>query len=158
MIRMFRGVLAIGAVLFLSAAPAGAQVDRATLAGSVSDSNGGVIPGATVSITNLATGLESHQVTNETGAYQMADLIPGKYRVDVELSGFKKSSQVVTLEVGQRGRLDVELAVGNFAETVTVAETPQLLQTTDASIGAVIPQSQVANLPLAIRNWDDLLA
>ncbi|MBZ5557091.1 MAG: TonB-dependent receptor, partial [Acidobacteriia bacterium] len=46
----------------------------------------------------------------------------------------------------------------NFAETVTVAETPQLLQTTDASIGAVIPQSQVANLPLAIRNWDDLLA
>ena len=158
MIRMFRWALALGAVLFLTAAPARAQVDRATLAGSVSDSNGGVIPGATVSVTSLATGVAAHQVTNETGAYQVANLIPGKYRVDVELSGFKKSSQVVTLEVGQRGRLDVELAVGNFAETVTVAETAQLLQTTDASIGAVIPQSQVANLPLAIRNWDDLLA
>jgi len=65
---------------------------------------------------------------------------------------------VVTLEVGQRARVDVELAVGSFSETVTVAESPQLLNSNDATLGAVIPQIQVANLPLAIRNWDDLLA
>ncbi|HEX7137744.1 MAG TPA: TonB-dependent receptor, partial [Vicinamibacterales bacterium] len=53
---------------------------------------------------------------------------------------------------------DVVLEVGAFSETVTVAETPQLLNASDASLGAVIPQTQVANLPLAIRNWDDLLA
>src|SRR5262249_13200228 len=73
-------------------------------------------------------------------------------------TGFKKSSQVIALEVGQRARLDVELAVGGISEVVTVAESPQLLNTNDATLGAVIPQTQVANLPLAIRNWDDLLA
>jgi hypothetical protein len=156
--RILHSVLALSALLFLHVAPAGAQVDRATLSGIVTDSNGGVLPGATVVVTSLATELESHLVTNETGGYQVGNLIPGRYRVEMELNGFKKSSQVVTLEVGQRGRLDVELAIGSIAETVTVAETAQLLNASDAALGAVIPQSQVANLPLAIRNWDDLLA
>ena len=66
--------------------------------------------------------------------------MPGRYQVEVELSGFKKSSQVIALEVGQRARLDVELAVGSFSEVVTVAESPQLLNTNDATLGAVIPQ------------------
>jgi hypothetical protein len=136
----------------------GAQVDRATLSGFVKDPDGGVLPGATVTVTSVATAVETHQQTGDTGGYQVANLIPGRYRVDIELSGFRKSSQVVTVEVGQRARLDVELAVGSFTETVTVVEAQPLLQSNDASLGAVIPQSQVANLPLAIRNWDDLLA
>ena len=151
-----------GAVVALSFAltggPVHAQVDRATIGGLVKDSNGGALPGATVLVTNLATGVESRDQTSETGAYQIVDLIPGRYTVEAELQGFKKSSQVVTLEVGQRARLDIELAIGNFSETVTVAESAQLLATGDPSLGAVIPQMQVANLPLAIRNWDDLLA
>jgi hypothetical protein len=135
-----------------------AQVDRATLSGFVRDSNGGVLPGATVTVTSIATDVETHQQTTETGSYQAPNLIPGRYRVDVELNGFKKSSQVVTVEVGQRARLDVELAVGDFSETVNVVEAQPLLKSDDATLGAVIPQSQVANLPLSIRNWDDLLA
>jgi hypothetical protein len=150
-------MIAMGAAMLLTASPASAQVDRATLTGIVNDAEGKAIPGATVTITNLATNVETSQTTSETGSYQVGNLIPGKYRVDVELTGFKKSSQVVTLEVGQRARLDVALAVGSFSETVTVAESTQLLAS-DATLGAVIPQSQVANLPLAIRNWDDLLA
>src|SRR4029077_275213 len=55
-------------------------------------------------------------------------------------------------------RLDVELQIGLVAETIIVAESTQLINTNDATLGAVIPQAQVANLPLAIRNWDDLLA
>src|SRR5262249_59091342 len=90
--------------------------------------------------------------------YEVANLMAGRDRVDVEVNGFKKSSQVVTVEVGQRARLDVELAVGNFSETVNVVEAQPLLKSDDAALGAVIPQSQVANLPLSIRNWDDLLA
>jgi len=156
--RTFNGILAVFAVLVLYAPVAWAQVDRATLSGVVKDTGGGVVPGATVVVTNPATNLESRQQTTETGGYQVVNLIPGRYHVDVELSGFKKSSQVITLEVGQRARLDVELAVGSFTETVTVAESPQLLNSNDATLGAVIPQMQVANLPLAIRNWDDLLA
>jgi hypothetical protein len=135
-----------------------AQVDRATLTGTVKDSAGAVIPGATVSITNLATNVASRQQTTETGSYLFVNLIPGKYQIDVELSGFKKSSQVVTLEVGQRARVDSTLEVGSFNETVKVTETTQLLNSNDATLGAVIPQLQVSNLPLAIRNWDDLLA
>ena len=156
--RTLHGMLALIAVFLLHVPGAFAQVDRATLSGVVRDSGGGVVPGATVTVTNLATNVESHQATTETGGYQVVNLMPGRYQVDVELSGFKKSSQVITLEVGQRARLDVELAVGSFSETVTVAESSQLLNTNDATLGAVIPQMQVANLPLAIRNWDDLLA
>jgi hypothetical protein len=156
--RTLHGVLALVTMLFVHTPNAMAQVDRATLSGVVKDSGGGILPGATVSITSLATNVESHQQTTESGGYQVVNLIPGKYRIDVELSGFKKSSQVVTLEVGQRARLDVELPVGSFSETVTVAESPELLNVSDATLGAVIPQMQVANLPLAIRNWDDLLA
>jgi hypothetical protein len=145
-------------LLLLGTATAGAQVDRATLSGIVKDTAGGVVPGATVVVTSLNTNVEARQVTTETGAYQAVNLIPGRYRVEVELSGFKKVAQVVTLEVGDRARLDLTLEAGSFSETVTVAETQRLLNANDATLGAVIPQTQVANLPLAIRNWDDLLA
>jgi len=134
-----------------------AQVDRATLSGTVKDAAGAVLPGATVTVTNLATNVPATQVTTETGSYLLVNLIPGKYQVDVELTGFKRSSQAVTLEVGQRARVDAALELGNFNESVTVAETTTLLNTNDATLGAVVPQTQVANLPLAIRNWDDLL-
>jgi hypothetical protein len=156
--RTLHGMLTLVAVFLLNVPIARAQVDRATISGVVKDTGGGIVPGATVVVVNLSTNLESRQVTSDTGSYQIVNLIPGRYQVDVELTGFKKSSQVVTLEVGQRARLDVELAVGPFSETVTVAESPQLLNANDATLGAVIPQIQVSNLPLAIRNWDDLLA
>jgi hypothetical protein len=151
-------MLALIAVLFLHVPGLSAQVDRATISGVVRDTGGGVVPGATVTVTNLATNIESHQATSETGSYQVVNLVPGRYQVDVELSGFKKSTQVIALEVGQRARLDVELAVGALNETVTVSESVQLLNTNDSTLGAVVAQTQVANLPLAIRNWDDLLA
>ena len=156
--RTLHGMLALFAVFLLHAQIASAQVDRATLSGVVRDTGGGVVPGATVTVTNLATNIEQHQATSETGSYQAVNLVPGRYQIDVELSGFKKSTQVIALEVGQRARLDVELAVGSFSEVVTVAETPQLLNSNDATLGTVVPQMQVSNLPLAIRNWDDLLA
>ena len=156
--RMSHGLMLMVAVFLLHVPLAFAQVDRATLAGVVKDSTGGVVPGATVTVTNLATNLETHQQTTETGSYQVVNLNPGRYRIDAELSGFKKFSQVITLEVGQRARLDVELQIGLVAETIIVAESTQLINTNDATLGAVIPQTQVANLPLAIRNWDDLLA
>ena len=156
--RTLHGMLILAAVFLLHVPAALAQVDRATLSGVVKDTGGGVVPGATVVVTNLATNVAAQEVTTATGSYQVVNLIPGRYRIDVELTGFKKVSQVVTLEVGQRARLDVELAVGSLSETVTVTETPQLLNSNDATLGTVIPQIQVANLPLAIRNWDDLLA
>ena len=98
-----------------------AQVDRATITGTVTDSGGAVIAGATVTITNLATNVSLRQPTTDTGSYLLVNLIPGKYQVDVEQTGFKKVSQVVTLEVGQRARVDAALEVGAVSETVTVS-------------------------------------
>ena len=151
---------ALVATLLALAAPHAvfAQVDRATVSGLVKDSGGAVVAGASVTVTNLATNVASQQTTTETGSYLVVNLIPGQDRIDVELSGFKKRSQTVTLEVGQRARVDMPLEVGNFAETVDVAGASPILKTSEAALGSVIAEIQVANLPLAIRNWDDLLA
>jgi hypothetical protein len=144
-------------LLLLTASTAFAQVDRATLTGTIQDAASSVAPGATVTITNLDTNISDSQISTQTGTYLFVNLAPGRYRVDVELTGFKKSSQIVTLEVGLRARLDVSLAVGNLSETVTVNDTTPL-HSTDATLGTVVSQKQISNLPLAIRNWDDLLA
>ena len=152
--------LAAVAMLCVLATPrfAFAQVDRATLTGTVKDSAGAVIPGATITVTNVATNVAVTQQSTASGTYLVVNLIPGQYRVDVELAGFKKSSETVVLEVGQRARADATLAVGNVSESVSVEGASPLLNTNDASLGTVISQEQVANLPLAIRNWDDLLS
>jgi len=89
--RTCHGLLALIAVFFTLAPNASAQVDRATLSGVVRDTGGGVVPGATVTVTNVATNVESHQTTTETGGYQMVNLVPGRYQIEVELTGFKKS-------------------------------------------------------------------
>jgi hypothetical protein len=157
MLRNIRAASVTLALLLLAAASASAQVDRATLSGVVRDSGGAVVPGATVTLTNTATSVASTQTTGESGSYLFINLIPSLYRLDVELAGFQKSSQTIVLEVGQRALLDVALTVGAVNETITVVERTPLLNTT-AVLGTVVPEAAVANLPLAIRNWDDLLA
>ena len=74
-----------------------------------------------------------------------------------EAPGFGTQSRAVILDAGQRARIDFSLMVGGVSETVTVAEATRLLDTTQAAVGSVIDQSAVSRLPLAIRNWDDLL-
>jgi carboxypeptidase family protein/TonB-dependent receptor-like protein len=134
-----------------------AQVDRATLAGEVKDSSGSVMADSTVTATHLATNVASKARTTASGSYQILNLAPGRYLVEAEATGFQKSTQSVILETGQRARLDFALGMGTLAESVVV-EAPVRLLSTDAALGAVIDQNAVSNLPLAIRNWDDLLA
>jgi len=147
-----------GCSLLLFATVAHAQVDRATLAGSVKDSTGAVISAGTVTATHLATNGANKVKTTSTGNYLVVNLVPGEYVVEAEASGFQKSVQSVILEVGQRGGLDFTLGVGAVAETVTVEGARRLLNTEQAALGTVIDQTAVSKLPLAIRNWDDLLA
>jgi hypothetical protein len=145
----------IGTFLF-AAGEVQAQVDRASLTGTVKDSSGAVVPGATVTITGPQA--PSVTTTNGEGTYLVLSLIPGRYVVAAELSGFQKSSQNVILEIGQRGRVDFTLGVGGASETVIVDAPRRLLNTEQSALGTVMDQGKVANLPLAIRNWDDLLA
>jgi hypothetical protein len=150
-------LVAAGIMLCGLAGTAYAQVDRATLTGEVKDSSGAVMSDSTVTATHLATNVASKARTTASGSYQILNLAPGRYLVEAEASGFQKTAQSVILETGQRARLDFALGVGGVSENVVVEEARRLLST-DATLGAVIDQNAVSKLPLAIRNWDDLLA
>ena len=154
---MKRVLMAVLALLCIAPAVQ-AQIDRASLAGTVKDSAGGVLPGATVTVTNIATNVASKATTSSSGTFLVVNLQSGQYLVEAEAQGLQKAVQSVILEIGQRGRIDISLSVGSMAETVTVEGARRLLNTEDATLGSVIDQNAVANLPLAIRNWDDLLA
>jgi hypothetical protein len=156
--RTLQGTCALAAAFLLLASTVSAQVDRATLTGTVKDSSAAVVPGATVTARNVATNVPSPVVTDAQGNYLIGNLIPGSYTVEVELVGFQKSTGKVDLEVGQRSRLDFTLSVGTVEQSVIVQASSPIISTEQAALGSVIPQSQVANLPLSIRNWDDLLA
>jgi hypothetical protein len=150
-------LVAAGILLCGLAGTAYAQVDRATLSGEVKDSTGAVMADSTVTATHLATNVASKARTTASGRYQILNLAPGRYLVEAEAGGFQKSTQSVILETGQRAQLDFALGVGGLTENVVVEDARRLLST-DATLGTVIDQNAVSKLPLAIRNWDDLLA
>src|SRR5260221_13476014 len=137
-----------------------AQTANATLGGTVSDASRALIPGVTVTATNTQTGIVSTVVTNETGAYNFPSLQTGTYKVTAELPGFQTQSyNDVVLGVSQQVRLNFTLQVGTQAQSVEVniaADT--LIATTSSSVGTVLPEYKVRDLPLASRNILDLVA
>jgi len=154
-----RGVRALAVLWCLtSAATAFAQVDRATLSGIVRDPSDAVIPKAQVTVTNLATGVVATATTTDKGTYLVVNLAPGEYLVQAEAAGFQRYEQTVQLAVGARARLDLSLPVGSIGETVKVEGITPLVDTDTAALGTVVNSDEVSKLPLAIRNWDDLLA
>jgi outer membrane receptor protein involved in Fe transport len=157
MLRRLHGMVAV-ALLLAATAPALAQVDRATLTGIVRDPSNAVIPKAQIKVTHLATGVESTATTTADGTYLIVNLQPGEYLVQTEAPGFQRFEQTIALEIGSRARLDVSLAVGSIGETVKVEGVTPLLDTESAVLGTVVDNNEVSKLPLAIRNWDDLLA
>src|SRR5262249_23716565 len=96
-------------------------------------------------------------VSDSQGNYVIGALIPGEYVLAVELQGFRKSSKRVSLDTGQRARVDFALAVGALEQNVVVEGVSPLVNTEQATLGTVISQPEVARLPLSLRNWDDLL-
>jgi hypothetical protein len=101
-----------------------AQVGGGQLMGLVTDAAGAAAPGAAVTATNTATTAARHTVASSAGIYAIAGLPPGWYRLDVELSGFRTTRREgIRLETGETIRLDVQLAVGEVAETVSVSRT-----------------------------------
>jgi len=137
------------------AAPAFAQSQGANgaIEGTVSDSSGGVLPGVTVTITNLDTGLERSLVTNEKGLYRAPLLTLGTYRVVAELPGFKRFEQSgIKLSVGQSAVVNVSMGVGTVSETITVNADSPLIDTARIDIGHTMSDLEVHNLPLVARN------
>ena len=136
------------------------QTTNATLGGTASDSSGALIPGVTVTATNTQTGIVTTQLTNETGAYQFASLQTGTYKVSAELPGFQTQTyNALTLGVAQQVRLNFTLQVGTQAQTVEVSVAADtLIATTSSSVGTVLPEYKLRDLPLGSRNALDLVA
>ena len=139
-------IVAATAALTLPAAAA-AQEARGTITGTIRDASGGVIPGATVTITNKEMGTTVTVVTNDVGFYQAPYLIPGTYQVTAELQGFKKAAREVEVRIADRLEVDLALAVGARVESVTVTADTPLLETTNASLGNVVDSRRISQLP-----------
>ena len=139
---------------------ASAQSPTASLSGKVADESGGVLPGATVTVTNAETNVAAWEGTTDGGGLYHAPSLPvGRYNISVSMAGFKnKAIQGVPLTVGQRANVPVVLPAGEVRETITVVgEGLGRLETEDSSMGLVIDTAQVNNLPLNNRNVLNLL-
>jgi len=150
-------IVALGLLLFTSVTLSFAQVS-AGIGGTVSDSTGALIPGVEVVATNVNTGISATQVTNEAGAYQIPSLQPGTYRLRASLPGFQAATREnIQLSQGQQVRFNFTMQVGTVATAVEVlTDSATALATTTASVGDVLPDTEVRSLPLATRNVIDL--
>ena len=141
-------------LLLLCGITAFAQVDRAELEGTITDSSGGVIVGATVRIVAVDTQLSQEQQTNSKGYYRFPGLAVGKYKVTASGSGFKdKIVEDVVLRIGQTRTLDVQLGVGAINEQIEVKATLAPADRVSASASTVIDTTQIADLPNNGRDW-----
>ena len=145
-------------VTLLFALPSVAVAQQnATLSGIVTDESKGVLPGVTVTATDLGTGRVASGVTSERGEYQLFNLPPGRYSVIAELSGFGTATiPEIELRVGQNATLPMSLKVGSLAETITVTGASPLVDITSSEVAGNVDRRQMEELPLAGRNWMEL--
>ncbi len=151
-----RGLLCL-CLLWLIASPAIAQFDTATIVGTVRDNSGGVIPGATVTLTNKATGIAVVKVTDANGNFEFMTVRVGTYKVTAELQGFSTAlADNLQATVGGRQRVDLKLEPGQVTETVEVVGAVKLLETDSSQRGQVITSDQAVELPLNGREYSGL--
>src|SRR5215831_17346318 len=159
---MMRTVLAVALVVLLCLVhieAASAQSSNASVGGFVQDPTQAFIPGVTVTATNTQTNVATTAVTNESGTYNLTGLLPGTYKLSAELPGFK--TQVINdVQLGQSAsaRYNFTLQVGAVADSVEVtAESTALIAETSSTIGQVLAEKQVRDLPLVSNNVLDLM-
>src|SRR6266581_4393983 len=135
--------------LFVLSLAAFAQSDRGTMTGTVSDTTGAVIPGASIVATNIETNARYETISTETGNYTLAQMPAGLYQLSAELPGFKRYvRQGITVLVAQTLRLDVSLEIGSNTESVTVTEAAPLLKTESSEVAHNVTSEFLNNLPV----------
>src|ERR1700681_168773 len=134
-----------------------AQVAGGTTTGTVVDSSGRLIPNASVSITNVATGINRTVTTNEDGLYIAPNLLPASYQLTVTAAGFKtEGKNDIDLTVGATVTLNLTMQVGGTKEMVQVVSEAPAVQLSTSDISAVVDATTVRELPLNGRSWTDL--
>jgi hypothetical protein len=145
--------------LSLSALPLAAQMDRATLTGTVMDPSHGVVPGARISVKSAATGIDYLAQTNSAGVYTFTGLPVGQYAASVSANGFETLEvQSFRLQVGETRTLNLTLRLGSVSSNVTVVDAAPDLNLANAEVGGVITNSQTQELPVNGRYWASLEA
>jgi Carboxypeptidase regulatory-like domain len=157
MTKMFARVAALAVLLALGGTTAFAQLQSGRILGTVFDPQRAGIPGATVTVTNLATNIARTALTDAEGNYVITPLDPGTYRISAEVPGFQTAvREELTLTVGQAARVELSLNLGGLTtEVQVVAETP-LLNTESATLSEVITNEQIVDLPLNGRGFHEL--
>ena len=136
--------------------PIAARAQEATLSGTVNDTQGGVLPGVTVTATNEDSGNTFLAVTDERGAFRMPLRI-GSYRINAELAGFGTLTRTgLQLQVGQQAAVALQMSPATLQETVTVTSEAPLIDVVTSTVSGNLDQRQVQELPLNGRNWLDL--
>jgi hypothetical protein len=143
-------VITIGTSLCLYA-------QSAQITGLITDPAGTAVPGAAVSVTNVETGIRNDTITNEQGYYTVLFLNPGHYQIRVQKAGFKALERAaIELNVAQIARVDLSLPLGEVAESITVAAESPLLATESGTVGQVIGNKKILDLPLNGRDFTQL--
>jgi outer membrane receptor protein involved in Fe transport len=133
------------------------QSSTGSISGTVADDSGAVLPGVTVTATNVATGVNRMSVSNAAGHYSIALLPPGTYRVSSELSGFQPAAfERVMVNVGTDVELNLKLRPG-VAETVTVMAAAPVIETTKSQVSSVVNEKAIESLPTNGRNFIDFV-
>ena len=156
-----KAALVLGAALgaLLISLPLFSQGSYGRILGTIMDQSGGVISGATVTITDVDRGVSRTLTTDDAGEYNAPNLLPGRYTVRAAAKGFKTvERQNVALEVGKEPRVDLTLQPGEQAQTLTVTEAIPLVEATNATMGGTLNNTDIADLPLNGRDYQNLLA
>jgi hypothetical protein len=158
MLHILRNWSIVALIFLLAPASGRAQLATAELNGRVIDSSGAVLPGATVTVTQTATGLVRSVVTDGTGSYLISNLPTGPYRLDVSLQGFKSYVQTgLVLQVGATPTVNAVLDLGSLEESVTVEAAAPIVDVRSAGISEVVENERIVELPLQGRQVTDLL-
>ncbi|MDQ2775068.1 MAG: TonB-dependent receptor [Acidobacteriota bacterium] len=152
-IKSARMVTLAALIIAVLCVPAFAQQGYGSIGGTVQDPSGASVPNASITVTNMATGIASRLASLSDGNYLAPQLTPGNYQLAVEASGFKKYvSDGIVVHVADRLVLNIPLQLGSSAETVTVTGETSPLRTEDAQTGEVVNNNFIMNLPQIDRN------
>ena len=146
-------------IVLLSSASFSSAQTFGQISGQVTDASGGILVGATVVVTNTETNAVREALTNSAGNYVFPNLLPGVYSLRVDLQGFQpKVMNKIELQVQQTVRLDVSLSLGSVEVAVEVSGTSPMINITDATVGTVVDNRQIVELPLNGRNFINLVS
>src|SRR5262249_24727778 len=149
--------VAVAAAVFGISPAAFAQVAGAEITGVIADQAGAPVARATVTVTNEATNQSRIVMTSANGIYTVPSLAPGLYRLEAALGGFKTARHAGGgVATGEKARVDLQLTVGDVREEVTVTASAPALRAETASLGAVVDQEQIVELPLNGRTFISL--